>query len=144
MTGLDKYDTLFVAWAFVLQICLIILFAIRKLNLDLILKYGWIFYLLSIPALVVSLMMIRGGRPFPFWLAGFIFLAWAVLGLTVEYVFRIQWRNPIAWPVFIPYVLLYLGTIMFYWFPVGMLSRPLWYLYAALFAVSTYLNVTSH
>ena len=74
----------------------------------------------------------------------FIFLVWAILGFTAEYVFKIQWRNPIVWPIFIPYVTLYLGTIMFYWFPVGMLSKPLWYLYAALFAVSTYLNITSH
>jgi hypothetical protein len=144
MSGLDKYDTLFAVWAFVFHICLIILFAIRKSNMDIILKYGWLFYLLCIPALIISLIMIRGGKPFSFWLAGFIFLVWAVLGFTVEYVFKIQWRNPIIWPIFIPYVLLYLGTIMFYWFPVGMLSRPLWYLYAALFAVSTYLNVTSH
>ena len=140
----DKYDTLFVIWAFVFQGCLIALFAIRKSNLDLILKYGWIFYLLCIPALVISIVMLRGGKPSSFWLAGFIFLVWAILGFTAEYVFKIQWRSPIVWPVFIPYVLLYLGTIMFYWFPVGMLSRPLWYLYAAFFAVSTYLNITSH
>lgn len=144
MSGLDNYDVLFVTWAFVLQVCLIVLFAIRKTNLDLILKYGWVFYLLCIPALIVSFIMIRGGKPFSFWLAGFIFLIWAILGLTVEYVFKIQWRDPIYWPIFIPYVLLYLSTIMFYWFPVGILSRPLWYLYAAFFALGTYLNVTSH
>ena len=144
MSGLDKYDTLFTVWAFVLHICLIILFAIRKSNLDLIRQYGWIFYLLCIPALIVSIIMIRGGKPFSFWVAGFIFLVWAILGFAVEYVFKIQWRSPIVLPVFIPYVVLYLGTIMFYWFPVGMLSRPLWYLYAALFGLSTYLNITSH
>ena len=30
--GLDKSDTLFVIWAFVMQICLIALFVIRKTN----------------------------------------------------------------------------------------------------------------
>ena len=140
----DRYDTLFVIWAFIFQVCLIALFAIRKSNLDLILKYGWIFYLLCIPALIISINMIRGGKPFSFWLAGFIFVVWAILGFTAEYVFKIQWRNPIVWAIFVPYVILYLGTIMFYWFPVGMLNRPLWYLYAVLFAVSTYLNITSH
>ena len=144
MSGLDKFDTLFVVWAFILQICLIVLFAIRKTNLDWILRNGWIFYLLCIPALLVSVMMIRGGKPFSFWLAGFIFLVWAILGFTVEYLFIIPWRSPIVYPIFIPYVILYLGTIMFYWFPVGILNRPLWYLYAVLFAVGTYLNVTSH
>ena len=144
MPGLDKHESLFVVWAFVLQGCLILLFAVRKTNLDLVLKHGWVFYLLCIPALLVSITMIRGGKPLAFSMAGFIFLVWATLGILVEYVFKIHWRKPVVWPVFIPYVLLYLGTIMFYWFPVGMLSRPLWYVYAALFAVGTYLNISSH
>lgn len=144
MQNLDKFDTLFVIWAFVFQICLIVLFAIRKSNLDLILQYGWVFYLLCIPAVIVSILMLRGGKEWSFWVGGFIFLVWAIFGLIVEYVFRIQWRNPIVWPIFIPYVALYLGTIMFYWFPLGVISRPLWYIYAVLFGVSTYLNISSH
>lgn len=142
--GFDKYDALFVSWAFIFQICLIVLFAIRRLNLDLVLQHGWIFYLLSFPALIVSLIILRAGKEWSFWIGGFIFLIWAILGLFVEYVFKIQWRNPIGWSVFLPYVLLYLGTNMFYWFPVGIIRRPLWYIYAVLFAVSTTFNVTSH
>lgn len=144
MFGLDKYNTLFVIWAFVLQICLIVLFAIRRSNLDLILEHGWIFYLLSIPALIVSIIMLRGGKEWSFWIGGFIFLLWAIFGLIVEYGLKIQWRSPIVWPILIPYVVLYLGTIMFYWFPLGIISRPLWYIYAVLFGLSTYLNITSH
>ena len=144
MQSLDKFDTLFIIWAFVFQICLIVLFAIRKSNLDLILQYGWVFYLLSIPAVIVSILMLRGGKEWSFWVGGFIFLVWAIFGLIVEYGFRIQWRNPINWSILIPYVLLYLATIMFYWFPLGILSRPLWFVYAVLFGFSTYLNITSH
>jgi hypothetical protein len=44
----------------------------------------------------------------------------------------------------VPYVLLYLGTVMFYWWPLGLLSRPLWIAYAVLFVIGTGLNVTSH
>jgi len=62
----------------------------------------------------------------------------------IEYVKGIQWRNPIHWPVFGPYVFLYLATIMFYWWPLGLISRPLWYAYAILFVISTVLNITSH
>lgn len=144
MFSLDKFDTLFVIWAFILQICLIALFAIRRSNLDLILEYGWIFYLLSIPALIVSIIMLRSGKECSFWIGGFIFLLWAIFGLIIEYGFKIQWRSPILWQIFFPYVVLYLGTIMFYWFPLGILSRPLWYIYGVLFALSTYLNISSH
>jgi len=141
---LDKYDSLFVIWAYVLQVCLIILFAIRKTNLDFILQYGWIFYLLCIPAVLVSILMLRNGKDWSFWIGGFIFLVWAIFGYVVEYRFGIKWRNPIVWSVLVPYVLLYLGTIMFYWFPLGILGKPLWYIYAILFIFGTYLNVTSH
>ncbi len=145
MLGLDKYDSTFVIWAFVLQICLIVLFAIRKSNLELILKYGWVFYLLCIPAVIVSVLMLRAGKDWSFWIGGFIFLVWAIFGLLVEYGLGLhQWRNPIIWSVLVPYVVLYLGTIMFYWFPVGILSRPLWYIYGVLFALGTYFNITSH
>ena len=144
MSGLDRYDNLFVIWAFLMQICLIMLFAIRKSNLDLILEHGWIFYLLSVPAVIVSIFMYRGGKEWSFWIGGLFFLLWAIFGLIIEYGFKIQWRSPILWPISIPYVVLYLGTIMFYWFPLGNISRPLWYLYGVLFALSTYLNITSH
>lgn len=145
MLGLDKYDSTFVIWAFVLQICLIVLFAIRKSNLELILQYGWVFYLLCIPAVIVSVLMLRAGKDWSFWIGGFIFLVWAIFGLLIEYGLGLhQWRNPIIWSVLVPYVVLYLGTIMFYWFPVGILSRPLWYIYGVLFALGTYFNITSH
>ena len=84
MSGLDNIDTLFVLWAFVMQICLIVLFAIRKMNVEIILTYGWIFYLLSIPAVVVSIIMLRAGKEWSFWVGGFIFLVWAIFGLVIE------------------------------------------------------------
>jgi hypothetical protein len=43
-----------------------------------------------------------------------------------------------------PYVFLYLATVMFYWWPLGLLSRPLWIIYAVLFVIATILNITSH
>jgi len=144
MSRFDKFDLLFIIWAFTLQICLIALFAIRKTNLDLILQYGWVFYLLSVPAVIVSIIVLRAGKPYSFWLGGFIFLVWAIFGYIIEYQLGIKWRDPLVLSILIPYVLLYLGTIMFYWFPLGILSRPLWYIYAVLFVISTYLNVTSH
>ena len=43
-----------------------------------------------------------------------------------------------------PYVFLYLGTVMFYWWPLALLSRPLWFVFAVLFVIGTILNLTSH
>jgi hypothetical protein len=43
-----------------------------------------------------------------------------------------------------PYVFLFLATTMFYWFPLALIYKPLLYVYAILFVISTVLNVTSH
>ena len=145
MFGLESLEVLFVIWAFLFQAVLIVHFSLRRWAFDrYILKFGWIVYAMSIPAVVVSLLLLLGGQTWSLWMGGFIYLVWAVYGYKVEYVKKIQWRNPIRWPIFGPYVFLYLATIMFYWWPLGLVSRPLWYVYAVLFIISTTLNVTSH
>ena len=107
-------------------------------------RYGWIVYALSVPAVVVSIFLLLGGKTWSLWLGGLLYLIWAIFGYTVEYAKEIQWRNPIRWSIYGPYVFLYLATVMFYWWPLGLISKPLWYVYAVLFIVSTILNVTSH
>lgn len=77
-------------------------------------------------------------------LGGFLFLVFALFGYWVDYVARIEFRNPIRPSVLVPYVVLYLATVMFYWWPLGLLSRPLWFVYAILFVIATILNLTSH
>lgn len=139
-------ERLFVAWAFVFQAALIVHFALRKWFFAAYVQpWGWLFYALSLPAVAISLVILAAKRPWPLWLGGFLFLAWAALGVTVEYVVKnTSWRQPIQWPIFGPYVLLYLATVMFYWFPVANVSRPSWYLLAIMFLISTALNLSSH
>jgi len=145
MLGRDRLDTLYVICAFAFQVALIILFAVRRYSLNTIMRYGWIFYALSIPAAVVSVVLLQGGKDWGLWLGGFLFLAWAIFGFVVEYALKITtWRDPIIWWVFIPFVLGYLATNMFYWWPLANISRPLWFVQAALFGISVVLNVTSH
>lgn len=95
-------------------------------------------------AAAVSMILLHGGQALSFWLSGFLYFIWACFGFSVEYIKKIDWRSPIRWPIFGPYILLYLATIMFYWFPLALLGKPLWYAYALLFILSTILNVTSH
>ncbi len=144
MIALDSLETLFAAWAFFFQFALILHFAVRRWSFGLIRQFGWILYGLSAPAVVVSVVLLLGGKPWSLWLGGFLYLVWALFGYVVEYVRGIRWRNPIRWRVFGPYVTLYLATVMFYWWPLGLLRRPLWYAYALLFIASTALNIASH
>ena len=145
MSDLDNLDKLYIGWAFTFQIVLIAHFALRKLFFDsYTAKYGWIVYALCIPAVIISLLLMRGGKSWSFWLGGFLFALYAAYGIWIDYVLKIQFRNPLRLSVAIPYVLLYLSTVMFYWWPLGLLSRPLWFAYAILFVIATILNITSH
>ena len=141
---MTNLEILFVATALLFHVALIVHFAIRKWAFGLIERYGWLFYTLSLPAAVVSLILLVAGQTWSFWLGGFIFLVWAIYGYAVEYVKRIEWRDPIRWPIFGPYVSLYLATVMFYWWPLALIRRPLWTVGAILFAIGTVLNVVSH
>jgi len=144
MFGVDILETLFVISAFLFQVILIIHFALRKWRFALAMRYGWIVYLLGIPAAALSLFILLAGKSWYLWLSGFIYLVWAIYGYSVEYVRGIQWRSPVNWSVLGPYLILYLATVMFYWWPLALIYKPLWYIYAVLFVTSTILNVTSH
>ena len=145
MSQLDSLDRLFIAWTFFFQIVLIIHFAIRKILFEsYTLKYGWIVYALCIPALVVSILLLRGGKSWAYWAGGFLFLLFAAFGFWVDYVAKLQFRSPFRADVGIPFVVLYLATEMFYWWPLWNLSRPLWLAFAVLYVIATVLNITSH
>lgn len=144
MTGNGSLETLFVTTAFLFQLILIIHFALRKWRFDVALRYGWIVYLLSVLAALVSVILLLGGMTWTFWLGGFLYLAWAVYGYVVEYVKKIEWRSPVRWSVFGPYITLYLATVMFYWWPLALIDKSWWYVYAVMFIISTFLNITSH
>jgi len=143
--NLDKLDRLYVVWAFLFQIVLIVHFALRKpLMESYTLKYGWIVYALCIPAAIISILIWQGGKHWGFWLGGFIFILFAAFGFWVDYVARIQFRSPVRLDVLLPYIFLYLATVMFYWFPLSRLDRRLWFAYAVLFVLATVLNISSH
>jgi hypothetical protein len=138
-------DILFITWSLLFQLALIAHFALRKWAFNAyVTRWGWIFYTLAFPAAIVSIVLFGAGTDWPFWVGGFIVVAWAAYGAAVEYGRKVEWRNPMRWSIGGPYVMLYLATVMFYWWPVALLSRPLWYLYALLFLTATALNISSH
>ena len=145
MQNLDQLDLMFVVWAFLYQIVLIIHFSIRKRYFEsYTMKYGWIVYALAIPGLLISVILFVGGKSWSFWLGGLLLLVFSIYGYYIDYIKKIQWRKPLNKSVMFPYVFWYLATIMFYWWPLALISKPLWYGYAVLFVIATFLNVRSH
>lgn len=135
---------LFVFTAFLFQMVLIVHFALRKWRFETAIRYGPIVYALSVPAALVSVALLLGKQPWWMIVGGFLYLAWAVFGYVVEYRKHMEWRDPIRWPIFGPYIFLYLATVMLYWWPLARIWKPLWVAYTGLFVISTLLNATSH
>ena len=144
MFGLNNLELLYTGTAFLFQIVLIVHFALRKWRFETAIRFGPVVYALSIPAAIVSVILFVGGMEWGFWLGGFIYLVWAFFGYFVEYIKKIEWRNPLRWNIFIPYVILYLATVMFYWWPLANINKSLWYVATVLFFINTILNATSH
>jgi len=81
---------------------------------------------------IISLISMRAGKPWFFWLGGFLCLLFVVFGYYTDYIQQISWRNPVVPGIMIPHVTLYLSTIMFYWWHLWRINRPHWAVYAVL------------
>ncbi|MEZ4519501.1 MAG: hypothetical protein R3C44_22610 [Chloroflexota bacterium] len=95
MLGLNSLDTLFVLFAFLIQTVLIIHFALRCWAFETAVKYGPFVYALGIPAAALSMAQFVAGEPWYMWLGGVLFAIFGAFGYIVEYVFDIEWRNPV-------------------------------------------------
>jgi hypothetical protein len=136
---------LYVINAFLFQIVLCVHFTLRKWRLAIAIRHGWMVYALSIPSALVSVILLVTGKAWYYWLAGFLYLVWGVYGYLLEYILKNQsWRSPFHWKVGGSYVILYLAAVMFYWWPLVRIYKPLWYIAACLFLFATILNVSSH
>ncbi len=145
ISDLDSLELLFVIWAFFYMLVLILHFAVRKRFFErYTLRFGWIVYALGLPAVVISLILLFGGRNWGFWLGGFLCLLFSLFGYWVDYVKQIPWRKPLNKSVLFPYITLYLATLMFYWFPLRLIYPPFFYVYTGLYVIATVLNITSH
>jgi hypothetical protein len=144
MHNLNTVEVAYLTTAFFFQLVLVAHFAVRKWRFSLALRYGWIVYALSLPAAAVSVALVVGHTPWYFWVGGLIYLVWAIYGFWIEYRNEIEWRNPIRWSVLVPYISLYLATVMFYWWPLARIDKSLWVIGAFLFLAGTVLNITSH
>ncbi len=144
MNSFSTPEIVYIATAFSFQVILICHFALRKRHYEMAIRWGKIVYAAGIPAALICVYLLSSGMSWYFWLGGILYLVWASYGYYVEYIRQIEWRSPVRWAVPWPYINLYLATVMFYWWPLALLYKPLWYFQTILFLVSTFMNVISH
>jgi hypothetical protein len=136
--------TVFVAFAFLVQVLLVLDFAARNLRPALERKYGWIIYALGLVAVLLAIVFAVGRQPGYAILAALIYAVWAGFGFYVDTYRQLVWRNPPRWPVLVPYVLLFIASQFAFWIPLWYVGLGYWRAYAVFYVVNTALNLYSH
>ncbi len=78
MTQLHPTARIYLAASFIIQTALVVFFALRLWNFPFAMKVEWIVYTLAVPAVVVSVILIRAGKAWYLAAGGFLYAAWCV------------------------------------------------------------------
>ena len=144
MFGQDTATVAFAAFGLASQTLLVAYFAARRWRPQLAERHGWVVYAFAGLGLPLGIWLILGGQSWKLYVGPLLLALWAALGAAVDLWRRVEWRTPIRWSVFVPYVGLYFWAQMFLWWPLWKLWRPAWACFLVLFVASTALNIQGH
>lgn len=144
MAGQDAATIAFVAFGLASQAVLVAYFAARRWRPRLADLYGWVAYAFAGIGLPLGVWLILETQSWRLYSGPILLAVWAALGIAVDRWLRIEWRMPIRWGVFVPYVGLYFWAQMFLWWPLRDVWLPAWGCFLVLFVVNTTLNIRGH
>jgi len=145
LVNLELSISLFVALGFLYQIVLLANFAVRIWRPELELEYGWAVYLfMGTLGFVLAAAMLASHAPTQLIIGPGLVFAWSFFGYVVDSRLHIEWRQPILWPIFLPYVLLFLFSLFSFWFPMWEIGYVYWGVFTILYVMHTSLNIYSH
>lgn len=89
-----------------------------------LLGYGIV--MLSIPAIITLVVLMNEKSGWRHWIGLVVFLAFVVFMILVEYVWKIEFRNPKRYDILVPYLVLFFGSIFLMGVPMFRMDRRLW------------------
>jgi hypothetical protein len=140
----DLELTIFALYAIASQAILLAFFASRRWLPVVAGRFGWVAYAFGVLGLVVGAWLIASGAPWQLFAGPLLYAVWAAFGAWADLLRGVEWRQPIRWSMFGPYVTLYLAAQMFLWWPLWTYWRPGWLVYLVLFIANTSLNMVGH
>ena len=66
---------------------------------------------LAIPVAIAGISNLLSKRTALFWVPPFIYLVWSIMALTVDYLFKIEFRSPAKPLVLVPFLVLFYSSI---------------------------------
>jgi hypothetical protein len=88
---------------------LIFIFLIREDHIDLLQRFGWVYFLLAIPAIYAIFLVQKEHKSPRYTIFLGIFLAFLVIEAFYDWILKIPFRETMDWKQLVPYVALYVS-----------------------------------
>ena len=95
-----------------------------KREINHLLGYGIV--ALSVPAILAIVAFVRSRAGWRQWIGPAAFLAFIILMIVVEYIWRVEFRSPMRYDILVPYLVLFFGSILLMGLPMFRMNRRLW------------------
>ena len=138
-------EPLYFALGLVTNVILIGIFLIRKKHIDLVKKFGWVIFLLAIPAIYAIVLVQQEGKTQRYTIFLAIFLAFLAIEALYDWILKIPFRENMDWKQLLPYVVLYIsmnyGFVVMVW---NYYSLTGGIILLVLFVIQIITNILSH
>jgi hypothetical protein len=108
--GIDfMIEAIFFVLGLINSLLLIVIFLFRKNRMDLVKRFGWIYLLLGIPAILTIIFAVHEGEMGQYVIFLGIFLVFLLTEWLMDFVLKVDFRTDIRanWKWLIPYLCLY-------------------------------------
>lgn len=92
------------------SVCLIVIFLLRRWNLALLAKVGWLYFLLAVPAVYGIVLVQQEHESVQYVIFLAIFLAFLSIEALYDWILKLPFRETMDWRVLVPYVALYFAS----------------------------------
>ena len=127
------------------NVILIFIFLIRKNHLELVQKIGWVYFLLTIPAIYAIILVQQEQKTPRYTIFLGIFLAFLAIEALYDWILKIPFRETMDWKTLIPYVMLYIsmnyGFVVMTW---KYYSVTYGIILLILFIIQIVINIVTH
>jgi hypothetical protein len=138
-------EPFFFALGLVNSVVLIFIFLLRKNHLALLQRFGWVYFLLAIPA-IYAIFLVQQEQKTPRYTVFLgIFLAFLAIEALYDWILKIPFREKMDWKQLVPYVALYIssnyGFVVMTWKYYSLVGGII---LLGLFAIQITANIVTH
>ena len=112
-------EPFYFALGLVNSVFLIFIFLIRENHIDLLQRFGWVYFFLAIPAIYAIFLVQKEHKTPRYTIFLGIFLAFLAIEALYDWILKIPFRETMDWTLLVPYVALYVsmnyGFVMMTW-----------------------------